>query len=100
MILKRLTLKMGVINFFLNFAGIADTLANIADKELNGTAFSAKEELFLKQMISIEQVCGNPYKGWYTKLYYGSDKLTAQDFLVADMHTSPTDESGNNVGLG
>jgi hypothetical protein len=44
-----------------------------------------------------------PYGGWYSKLFYrdfefGFDGLMKKDHIVADIHTTPTDCSGNFFG--
>jgi len=67
---------------------------------LTHTSLSDGEKYFLKNMLVLpDHVCGAPYTGWYTKLYYtGEIGLNAYDALVADVHTAPTDETGNPVG--
>ncbi len=92
-----------VSSFFHNFSLIADTLSCVAVKELAHTTLSEAEKLFLKSMLRPpDPMCGSPYTGWYTKLYFqlsaGAKDMFDQDYVVADVHTAPTDEYGNPVG--
>lgn len=90
--------KASVINYFSTFIQITDTLTTIAAKELAGQSFTNDEKVFLERMLVASQVCGTPYTGWYSKLFYNYSDLDKQDFLVADMHTSKFDANGNPVG--
>jgi len=94
-----------VIGYFNHLAEIAETLKSIAEKELSGTPFSSAEIDFLKSVIrkNISGVCGAPaFNGWYTELYYNysmrEDNLFDKNYVVADYHTAPTDETGFPVG--
>ncbi|MDE3058194.1 MAG: DUF3160 domain-containing protein [Bacteroidota bacterium] len=92
-----------IVEYFNSMKAIADTLGGIARKELSGTALSGTEKNFLRTMLTLNQqvVCGGPiYNGWYTRLFYTGEKegLMKKNFVVADVHTAPTDESGNPVG--
>lgn len=53
-------------------------------------------------MITVQQVCGDVYDGWYLRLFYqsmdDSEGFLKKDYLVADYHTAPTDEFGNMAG--
>ncbi|RPH32227.1 DUF3160 domain-containing protein, partial [bacterium] len=43
--------------------------------------------------------CSTTFDGWYIRLFYGhSDGKWKNDHIVADVHTTPTDEEGNPVG--
>ncbi|RPI06729.1 MAG: DUF3160 domain-containing protein [Ignavibacteriae bacterium] len=93
------------VSYFKFFSATADTLRNIAQKTLTHTPISQTEHLFLEHMINITQSgggCGGPVTsttGWYPQLYYtGSNGYDTYDALVADIHTSPTDQDGNMVG--
>lgn len=93
-----------VVSYFNSFAGIMDTLATISTKELTGVPLTIDEINFLKKVIYTNLVGSGtpPYAGWYARLYYndpeGLDGLLKEDLLVADVHTSPTDEGGTFVG--
>jgi hypothetical protein len=93
----------GVQQYFHGMAGTADTLGIIAQKELAKVPLSPQEGAFLRSMLFEEAMCGSPYLGWYPRLFYGHafvprDSERKTDFLVADVHTAPTDEDGNPVG--
>jgi hypothetical protein len=95
--------KMGEIyiqDYFLTMTGIADTLQIVSQKTLNLNTLTENEKLFLKSMLKPpDPVCGAPYTGWYTQLYYtGEIGFNAYDALTADVHTAPTDEAGIPVG--
>jgi len=96
-------IKSNIINYFSNFSFTVDTLRIISEKELNGNKFTEQEVSFLKTMLSIEPVCGNVITGWYPRLFYNdamSDKdgLLKSNYIVADIHTTPTDCAGNFLG--
>ena len=74
-------------------------LETIAQKELNRQSLSPEEEEFLQQMLFTEGGSGAPpFSGWYAELFYDQEESAKTDFVVADVHTQPTDEAGNMVG--
>ena len=89
-------------NYFATMEGVADTLGSIARKELVKTPLTESEKLFLKSMLYQQTILmcgGNEFNGWYPSLFYTGDAgLTAQDMVIADVHTAPTDAAGNPVG--
>lgn len=92
-----------IVEYFNSMKAIADTLGGIARKELSGTPLGNAEKNFLKTMLSLNQdhMCGTPqYNGWYTRLFYTGERdgLMKKNFVVADVHTAPTDSVGNPVG--
>ncbi|MHC1738072.1 MAG: DUF3160 domain-containing protein [Ignavibacteriaceae bacterium] len=93
-----------VIGYFTQFSAVMDTLGKISQKELANQNLSLQESNFLKKMI-YNQTAGSgnpPYAGWYPNLFYddpeGEDGFKKEELIVADVHTSPTDEGGNWVG--
>ncbi len=91
------------INFFNGFAGVMDTLETVAKKELNNTEFTQAEKDFLQEILYTKPAScgGNPYDGWYyNKLLYKGQYPAGEysDYVVADYHTAPSDESGMEVG--
>ncbi|TAK61917.1 MAG: DUF3160 domain-containing protein [Bacteroidetes bacterium] len=91
--------KSRVVNYFRELKTTAGMLGTIAEKEIHGVALSEDEGKFLKKMLYLAGVCGPEYTGWYYKLYYtGDESFFKKDYLVADIHTTPTDEFGNMVG--
>ncbi|MEW6753777.1 MAG: DUF3160 domain-containing protein [Candidatus Latescibacterota bacterium] len=89
-----------LVGYLREVASIADTLEGIARKELSGEEVDPEEELFLKTVLyDVPEGCAPVYKGWYARLFYtGEQGLLAEDLVVADVHTQPTDESGSPVG--
>ena len=89
-----------ITSFFNNFAEINGKLSVLAQKELVGVSFSTEENEWLKSMLSENQgECGAPpYSGWFTDLFFDDWDFTENDYTIVDIHTQPTDESGNLVG--
>lgn len=92
--------KSRMLRYFDAMGTVMDTLESIATKELAHKPLSESEEMFLKTMIfDVPQGCGTVLAGWYTRLYYvGSDDALADDRVIADIHTAPTDKDGNTTG--
>ncbi|MBC8377282.1 MAG: DUF3160 domain-containing protein [FCB group bacterium] len=100
----------GITDYFGIFESIVDTLETLASKELSGTAFNESEIDFLKRVLTSEWQAGESRPeiladGWYMGLFFGngdssvaSQHTYESDFIVADVHTQPTDEWGNPVG--
>ena len=87
---------------FARWQNVMDTLAIIAQKELDNMPLNPVEQNFLSSMLREEPMCGGDYNGWYPQLFFDrrnyENGLLKEDQLVADYHTSPTDELGNMVG--
>ncbi len=92
---------------------ILDSLYNISVKELKGVALSKNETDFLEKTFAFNTFTNgcdhnNPNYtlagGWYLNLYYSynnnfsSGHYAKDAFVVADVHTAPTDEDGNITG--
>ena len=85
--------------YFSRLDGVADTLGSIAKKELSGACLSDNETTFLQRMLFMTpNGCSSTPDGWYFNLFYKSNGFTTMDYLVADVHTCPGDESGALVG--
>ncbi len=95
-------------DFFRQFAATMDTLEIIAGKELAGEAFSATETAFLKKVMYLNFGCTTDPDGWYTYLFYTKYRALKEwhdptvgenvNIVTADVHTVPTDLSGNTLG--
>jgi hypothetical protein len=87
-------------NYFNNVKDIMEKLAVIVEKELKLQILSDDETEFLKGMLrEPEGMCGEPpVVGWIINLYYDVDKMLKEDYVVADVHTQPTDSLGFIVG--
>jgi hypothetical protein len=83
--------------YFSRFGAIMDTLRTISDKELSGTPLEERETRFIRSMFRSVDNCVPTYDGWYPNLFVDT-KVNDIDFIIADVHTAPTDEAGNPVG--
>ena len=80
-------------------------LTEISEKELRNVALTSEETALIDTWIAFKDPIGGgcvaTYNGEYPKLLYGvSSEMGPRDpnFIVADVHTQPTDERGNDVG--
>ncbi|MFC1635075.1 DUF3160 domain-containing protein [Planctomycetota bacterium] len=92
--------KEWVVGWYELLADVTETLAIIAQKELDGEPLTEEEITFTKQMLYKE-----PYgtlNGWYMLLIndmpMAVDPVVFADYVVADYHTTPTDCAGNTIG--
>jgi hypothetical protein len=86
--------------FFADLTSVSATLETIAHKELEGSELTQAEFDFLRGTIEEELVgCGEvQYDGWYARLFYDRGKIGEFKPTIADVHTAPTDEYGNDKG--
>ncbi len=94
------TYEMWAIHrYFPRFKQVMDSLAVIAQKELDGITLDSTERKWLREMLFEGEQSGEPpYTGWYSALYFDPFKAAESDYTIADVHTQPTDEVGNPVG--
>ena len=85
-------------SYFHNLRNVADTLGSISRKELSGALLSDAEKGFLHRVLYDVNMCGLEYDGWYTRLFLTPQALMDSGMVVADVHTSPTDDLGGLVG--
>jgi hypothetical protein len=92
--------KDRILKYFSNMAGVMDTLATIAGKQLSRTSLNSAEIIFLQSMLYDRGGnCVPVPTGWYANLFYQFDEdCMTRDLVVADVHTQPTDAAGNMVG--
>jgi hypothetical protein len=95
---KAFSSKSGIINYYSRYAEIMGIFEEIARKELAGVTINETEITFLKTMINSYMVSGPAITGWFNELFFDINKGLSPDFVVADVHTQPTDEFGNLVG--
>jgi len=87
-----------------NLTTSCDTLSGIALKELSNIPLVNREKVFLQSMLKYNPEDYYDYNGWYYKMfidyYFNNDneQFIKKNFIVADIHTCPTDEGGNMVG--
>ncbi|MBI5475662.1 MAG: DUF3160 domain-containing protein [Ignavibacteriales bacterium] len=91
-----------IVSYYNNMYSVMDTLETIAINELSSTPFSEHELSFLRRVLTSEFGCVPTYGGWYPQLFYGEEGqggvFCKKDYLVADVHTAPTDAAGYPVG--
>ncbi|MDQ1266467.1 MAG: hypothetical protein QG635_1619, partial [Bacteroidota bacterium] len=82
-----------------------NNLIIISEKELKHERLTNDEIKFLREVFSTGTGCSVGYFfGWYLSLYYPFGTIYSSDFdnfnnyIVADVHTAPTDGYGNWVG--
>lgn len=93
-------------SYFTSMLTIMTRLEDISRKELDHQALSDDDTAYLRSMLyeNPNHECGGPpYNGWYRNLFYNMDKFDnysgeTPDFVIADVHTQPTDEYGSVVG--
>ena len=89
----------GITTYFHNLKNVMCRLDTLAQKELSGTAFSDSEKVFLQRMLFIDPGSGAPpFSGWYADMFFDQQVVADSDYIIADVHTQPTDEGGNVVG--
>lgn len=91
--------------FFVRGAEIARRLASIADDELHHRKRSPEDKIFLQRMIDSEWSSGGcggsellEWDGWYTELFWNPRDAFEFEPVVADVHTTATDATGNVIG--
>jgi len=93
-----LSSKNTIINYYIRYAEIMNNFKSIAEKELAGIPINEEEIGFLKTMINNYMASGPSVSGWLNDLIFCYETGFQPDFIVADIHTQPTDEAGNVVG--
>ncbi|MCK4750822.1 MAG: DUF3160 domain-containing protein, partial [Bacteroidales bacterium] len=87
-----------MVRYYQGYADIMKKFEEISKKELTGTPISEEEITFLKTMINSFMASGPSVTGWLLELFYNPEMGLERDFVVADVHTQPTDYAGNIIG--
>lgn len=90
-------------DYFTRLGTVMSTLHDMAVSERSGAPFSADQMAFINQAVTLSPGCGTPTgsDGWYPKLVFGDAggvRAIELDPTIADVHTQPYDEAGNEVG--
>lgn len=87
-------------SYFLRLKDIMQKLETISQKELDRKELDDTEQDWLRSFIYTQQPeCGVPeYTGWMFNLFLLNSDCNKSDLINVDIHTQPTDESGNAVG--
>jgi hypothetical protein len=87
-----------------NFGTAMGYLERMATNQRSGTPHDQELMDFVNAAVNWqeEMVCGDVFyhdlSGWYLKLFYAPLQGFEFDPTIADVHTQPTDEGGNDVG--
>jgi hypothetical protein len=84
--------------YFERLVDVMGRLEGLARKELAGEPFVQSEIDWLRQMLYYNHECGPRFNGWFAHLFVFPDLCEIPDYVVADIHTQPTDEFGIPVG--
>jgi hypothetical protein len=97
-------LKTNAQAWVANFKAVTSNLQTMAENQQTGTPHSAELMAFINDAVKWNEtsLCGGVSRtnltGWYLKLFLTPDDGFDFDPVVADVHTQPTDEAGNDVG--
>jgi len=97
-------LKTNAQAWVTNFKAVTANLQQMAEDQRTGTPHSPAMIDFINDAVKWDEMnmCGgvsySKLAGWYLKLYLNQFDGIAADPVVADVHTQPTDEAGNDVG--
>ncbi|MBX3230264.1 MAG: DUF3160 domain-containing protein [Labilithrix sp.] len=85
--------------YFERLREAATVLEAMARNQRAGTPHTTEQLAFINQM-TFSMGCGTleAWDGWYAKLFFEHRKAAELDPTIVDVHTQPTDESGNVVG--
>ncbi|MBN2802454.1 MAG: DUF3160 domain-containing protein [Deltaproteobacteria bacterium] len=97
------TLSSDVGRYFTELAFAAQLLGEMAAQEKDGVPFTEAQLDYINDLIRVDKedvVCAfvDHPNGWYARLFYISDSALERDPTIADVHTQPADEGGNDVG--
>ncbi|MCK9424398.1 MAG: DUF3160 domain-containing protein [Ignavibacteriaceae bacterium] len=100
--------KEPIMYYFNNLLAISDTLGIIAQKELNKELLTDIEKHFLRTTLSLAeetQYFHREFDGWFPSLFYSIsvkqfDFDEINHFVVADIHTNPSEKQVKHVGTG
>ncbi len=87
-----------IVDYYKRYAEIMGIFKTVSQKELSGVPVNEEEITFLKTMINSYMASGPSVSGWFNDLFFETFNGYNPDFIVADIHTQPTDESGTVVG--
>jgi len=85
-------------NYFHSLETIMLKLEEIATYEVQQIPLTESQITWLQEMLTGGMASGPPLEGWIAALFYDTEKTREGDFVVADVHTQPTDEAGAPVG--
>ncbi|KPK87693.1 MAG: hypothetical protein AMS27_01805 [Bacteroides sp. SM23_62_1] len=90
--------KDEIISYYNRYAEIMGVFKTITEKELASISLNDTEITFLKTMINDFMASGPSITGWFNDFFFDAFNALNSDYVVADVHTQPTDEGGAEVG--
>jgi hypothetical protein len=87
-----------IVSYYKGYAEIMDNFKSISQKELAGIPIDEDDITFLKTMINDFMASGPSITGWFCDLFFNIELGLNLDYIVADVHTQPTDAAGFIVG--
>jgi hypothetical protein len=99
-----INLSSKISEYLTNLNYSSTLLYNISKKILAKEKLTTTENSFLRSVIYIDYdsmgcVVTKIPDGWYSGLFYNEkNNVYVKDYIIADIHTSPTDADGNIVG--
>lgn len=97
-------IRMRLDEWVMNFVTAMGYLERMAENQRTGTPHDAELMEFINAAVSwTEQpICGavtySQLSGWYLRLFFDPIQGFEDDPTIADVHTQPFDEGGNEVG--
>jgi hypothetical protein len=85
--------------YFPKLEKVMRQLAEISRKEIARQPLIPAEIRFLKDMLWVGGMSGEPpYSGWFGDLFIDPWSSVFDDFVIADVHTQPTELDGTEIG--
>jgi hypothetical protein len=90
-------------DYFGQMRDVAAVLKGIAEAERTGAELTADQLAFINDAVVINHeplgcVSIDVAAGWYARLFFDRGSALTHDPTIADVHTQPTDEAGNEIG--
>ncbi len=86
--------------YFAELKTVATTLREMAEHEQTGTPFTDEQLAFINESVGTasDGCVTDGAVGWYARLFFENSLADDFDPTIADVHTQPTDQVGNEVG--
>jgi hypothetical protein len=95
--------KARIATYFRLLGEVSGRLGKMASLERANQPLGSDDIDYLKGAVAfrvVDQVCTVSYEpeGWHASLYYDRDDILKREPVICDVHTQPTDATGNMVG--
>ncbi len=86
--------------YFAELKTVSTTLREMAEHQQTGTPFTDEQLAFINESVgTASNGCETDGAvGWYARLFFENSLADDFDPTIADVHTQPTDEVGNEAG--